>query len=597
MSKLHILVVDDEISVLRVIETYLSKRGDRCDTAASGEQALSLVQQYDYDIMLADVTMFGLDGIELTRRVKVLRPQTVCILMSGRGSRLDVIAAMQLGVFDFLDKPFSELSVLAVVIERAAASRRLVKERDALLDDLKNQNAKLETSLARLHTAFGQLRLQEATLASDLRQSQRVQRKLLPAAFPTLEGFEVFGYFSPCERLGGDFFNALPLWDGRLAVYLVDVAGHGVSAAMITIIIRELLQPRRLLQTSYEILGAPAKALTFLNHALLEEGFDPPILVTMVYAVIDPKQGTLTVATAGHPPPIHVAGQGLAQSLTVSGPVLGLESSGAFTTAMVKLNPGDSVVLFSDGVSEARYEGGSEFTTARLGATLGTQYGKSAAQVGRVLEDELRLHLEQHAPVDDMTFVVINRAVLREQNDVHLITDRGSIAANSVRVVLPGHIPQAQITAPGRITGGWSAATCVIRLIGLVTWQVTPAIRRLIVTAETEGTGLIRIELVDCQALDSTMLGFLCQIARKIVLHRPSERVCAQFREMGIFEHFQISEAAAPEMDTPLAVSLNDSPPVYSDLILSAHASLMETSEENRQRFQAVVDALGPKAV
>ena len=310
MSNLHILVVDDEVSTLTLIAAFLGKRGGHCDTAEDGEQALALVQRQDYDIMLTDLSMPGLDGIELTRRVKSLRPQTVCILMSGRGTRLDVIAAMHNGVFDFLDKPFVELAVLAAAVERAAASGRLVRERDALLEDLKNQNAKLETSLARLHTAYGQLRQQEATLASDLRQSQRVQRKLLPAAFPSLEGFELFGYFGPCERLGGDFFGAVPLDDGRLAVYLVDVAGHGVSAAMITIILRELLQPRRLQKTLSELLASPEQALAFLNQSLIEEAFDPPILVTMVYAVIDTRKGTLTVASAGHPPPLFVDGPG-----------------------------------------------------------------------------------------------------------------------------------------------------------------------------------------------------------------------------------------------------------------------------------------------
>jgi serine phosphatase RsbU (regulator of sigma subunit) len=597
MSNLHILVVDDEVSILMVIASYLAKQGDKCATAASGEQALALVQESDFDIVLADLTMSGIDGLELTRRVKIIRPQTVCILMSGMGTRFDIIAAMKLGVFDFLDKPFSDLAVLAVVIERAAASRRLVRERDALLDDLKRQNAKLETSLARLHSAYGQLRRQEATLTSDLRQSQRVQRKLLPSTFPSLEGCELFGYFSPCERLGGDFFNAMPLWDGRLAVYLVDVAGHGVSAAMITIMLREILQPRRLLQASYEILGTPDKALAFLNQALLEEAFDPPILITMVYVVIDPKNGTIAMATAGHPPPIVVNGPGLAQPLSVSGPVLGMHQAGTFTTTTAVLNPGDSLLLYTDGVSEARYEGGSEFTVGKLCEMMAGQHGKRAGLVGQAIEKSLLYHLDERAAADDMTFIVISR--------LDAVSTTGAAAGNSVvrsveesvRVVLPSAVVPVISTMPGNVVGGWSAATCVIRLRGMATWQAAPAIRQLVAQAETEGTGLIRMELVDCQALDSTILGILYQYAKKLILHRPSERVCAQLREMGIFAQFQISEQAAPETDTSLAVNLDGvTPAAYSHLILSAHGALMEASEENRRRFQDVMGALGDES-
>ena len=515
--------------------------------------------------------------------------------MSGRGTRLDVIAAMQNGVFDFLDKPFSELAVLAAAVERAAAGRRLVRERDALLEDLKRQNAKLETSLSRLHTAYGQLRQQEATLASDLRQSQRVQRKLLPASFPVLEGFELFGYFAPCERLGGDFFGTVPLDDGRLVVYLVDVSGHGVSAAMITIILRELLQPRRLLPSRHELLGAPEKALAFLNQALLEEAFDPPILVTMVYTVIDTGKGTITVASAGHPPPIFVEGPGKAQPLNVSGTVLGLKSASEFTTVVLTLDPGQSVLLYSDGVSESRYDGGSVFTPAKLCSTVANQYDQSAAQIGQALENELRLHLDEHAPADDMTFLVISRTTVPIAGTSVGGSHRHSLLADSVRVVLPENSPSKPIIAPGGITGGWSATTCVICLNGLATWQVAPAVRRLISLAESEGTEPIRVDLANCQSLDSTMLGLLYQFAGNLVLHQPSERVCEQLREMGIFDHLRLSAQATPAIDSPLAVAQDATRAACSDLILSAHEALMEASEENRRRFQGVVDSFGAR--
>jgi len=317
----------------------------------------------------------------------------------------------------------------------------------------------------------------------------------------------------------------------------------------------------------------------------------------MVYAVIDPKLNTLAVAGAGHPPPIVVAGLGTAQLLTVSGPVLGTQQTDAFSNTTVTLNPGDSVLLYTDGVSDARYEGGSEFTPQRLSDALAAEHGKGAIQTGHAIEDALRLHLDGHAAADDMSYIVVSRTnPAQPPVAVDSPDPLGRSMEESVRVVLPATVTPTAHTMPGGITAGWSAATGVIHLSGLATWHVAPAMRWLIGKMEREGTGPIQVELADCQALDSTMLGIFYQFAGKLVLHRPGERIRAQLQEMGIAERFQTSEAPTPIIDTPLEVATEATPTVCTDLILSAHEALMETSEENRRRFQDVVDSFAVKA-
>ena len=596
MSDLHILVVDDDRAVLQAITTFLSRRGDHCEIASSGADALLLISAHDFDIMLTDISMGEMDGLELTRRVKNLRPQTVCILMSGMGTLVDLIAAMKIGIFDFLDKPFSDIGVLDMVIERAAASRRLVRERDALFTDLQRQNARLEKSLARLHAAYGQLRQQEETLESDLRQAQRVQRKLLPSGFPRLPGVDLFGYFGPCERLGGDFFGTVPLGDDRLAVYLVDVAGHGVSAAMITIILRELMQPRRSHNTRPDVFAEPGRALAFLNQALVDEAFDPPILVTMVYAMINVPTGRVTLAAAGHPPPIVIDGPNHARLLPVAGPVLGLPDAGEFATTEITLHPGDSLLLYSDGVTEARHSTGNDFTPEQLCGILASQHTRRAAPIAFALEEALQSHLNGHAPADDMTFIVISRSAVQETGPGFSTQSASPLMAGSVRVVLPPRIAHTGESNSGSsIHGGWSAATAVIHLTGLTTWRAAPAMRDILAQADSQATGLVHVEMANCQALDSTMLGLLYQFASKLALHRASERVVAQLREMGIYGYFQFSEAAAPEIDTPITVTLEANQAAYAEMILSAHESLMEVSDENKQRFEGVVASFAAK--
>lgn len=266
MAKLTVLVVDDEELILHVLLRFFRRRGDRCDVAPGGAEALRLVEAQRYDLVISDIAMPEMNGLELIRRVKERQPDAVCILMSGLGTRGDIIEALKIGVFDFIDKPIPDLAALTMVIDRAAESGRLVRERNALLENLREQNTKLEYSLLRLHEAFAQLHQQEAVLESDLQKAQRVQRTFLPAGFPRVANFDFFGYYAPCDQLGGDFFGTLALADGRMALYLVDVAGHGVSAAMITVTFRELMRAGHRSTGQDALFGEPARVLRTMNE-------------------------------------------------------------------------------------------------------------------------------------------------------------------------------------------------------------------------------------------------------------------------------------------------------------------------------------------
>lgn len=588
MAELRVLVADDEAPILDVMKAFFHRRGDHCDVATDGFAALRLVEEHAYDLVLSDLSMPGMNGLELTRRVKSLQPHAVCILMSGLGTRGDVISALKIGVFDFIDKPFTELAVLTMAVDRAAESGRLLRERDALLQNLREQNARLEYSLVRLHAAFGQLRQQEEAVASDLRKAQRVQRSFLPAGFPRTAGWEFFGYYAPAEQLGGDFFGTRSLTDGRLVLYLVDVAGHGVSAAMITVTFRELMRagPR---SATEGFLGDPPGVLRYLNEALLEERFEPPILVSMVYAVIDPRSGEVRVASAGHPAPILVSGPNRATAVSVGGVVLGTDAAASYTAARVQLNEGDALLFYSDGLSEARDASGREFSASWLQATAGRLHAHSARLMAGELERQLLAHLQGEAPADDVTFLVASRGAAATAGSAE---HPGDLVPESVKIVAPGNPRPTGTGARGQISGGFRDDTFVVQLSGLVTWQFGPAFRELLDQAKSRAMPPSLVDLAACEALDSTMLGLLLQHAGEIVLHQPGVRVVEQLHEMGVLPHFTISYRECPQPKVAMAVPAADAHPACSELILSAHEALMEASAENRQKFKDVVDSL-----
>ncbi|HEU5080651.1 MAG TPA: SpoIIE family protein phosphatase [Opitutaceae bacterium] len=594
MADLRVLLVDDEDLILHVLKEFFRQRGDHCDTATNGTEALRFVEDRIYDLVLSDISMPGMDGLELIRRVKLLQPHVVCILMSGLGTRRDIISALKIGVFDFIDKPIPDLAALTMVIDRAGESSRLTKERDLLLENLKHQNAKLEYSLLRLHEAFGQLRRQEEALESDLLKAQRVQRKFLPSRFPRVEGLELFGYYAPCEQLGGDFFGYISLPNGQIGVYLVDVAGHGVSAAMITVNLREVMRSRHRAAGGNELFQQPEKVLKFLNEALLEENFDPPIFVSMIYAVFDPNTGQVRLASAGHPAPIMATLTGELKNVMESGPVLGTQYTTAYTTATLQLDEGDGLLFYSDGLTDARSTDGTEFSAGRLRETMAELHQQHAGDVGSVIERQLLQHVNGITPSDDVTFLVVTRTKPANNGEGSTVTTLSGLemVEHSVKFIMPEKIRHVRTDTRGRVEGGWREKTCIIRLSGILGWQLAPAVREMIRQGKDRAYIPIRVDLAEAETMDSTMLGLLLQHANDLILHQPGDRIIGQLHEMGVLPLFNISHDRCEAPEIPMAVAPNDTQQACSELILSAHEALMEASASNRQKFKEVVDTL-----
>lgn len=592
MADLRVLVVDDEELILQVLKEFFRQRGDHCQTSANGTEALRYVEDRIFDLVLSDISMPGMDGLELIRRIKSLQPQAVCILMSGLGTRRDIISALKIGVFDFIDKPIPDLAALTMVVDRAAESNRLIRERDALLENLKEQNSKLEYSLMRLHEAFGQLRTQEEALESDLQKAQRVQRKFLPAGFPRLQNLELFGYYALCDQLGGDFFGTLALPDGKVGLYLVDVAGHGVSAAMITVTFRELMRARQRDADGKELFLNPSQVLDFLNTALLEENFDPPIFVSMVYAVLDPASGKTTIASAGHPAPIFITKDGELRPVHVSGCVLGTSCAQDYASSEMYLSDGDALLFYSDGLPEARNSGGQEFSLDQVRELMTAQHGHRAREIGSEIETRLLQHLGGLAPNDDVSFIAVSRTAGKTE-ETEAPTE---LVPNSVKLVMPEKLRHIRTDTRGRVEAGWKEKSCIIRAGGLLTWQLAPALREMIRQGKERSTPPIHVDLSSCDAMDSTVLGLFLQHAEDLVLHQPGSRVVGQFHEMGVLSLFTISHEPSQRPEVPLTVSPNDTQQSCSDIILSAHEALMQASASNRQKFKDVVDTLRTSA-
>ncbi|MFW6303393.1 MAG: SpoIIE family protein phosphatase, partial [Candidatus Sumerlaeota bacterium] len=580
-------VVDDEEMIRWSLGEFLQRRGDEYELAQDGPEALDILRGNEFDILLTDLSMPKMHGLELVREARALRPQMVSMVLTGLGAREDVIGAIKEQVFDFIDKPIQDYTEFSLALERAGRQARLVRERDQLLKDLKNKNSKLEMSLAQLNEAYARLSRQEGFLEEDLRQAQRMHQRLLPRRFPDIAGLDFYGYFAPCARLGGDFFDVFPLGGERQLVgfYLADVAGHGVGAAMITVIVRELIHAHGMMHPESDLFEKPAETLKYINQGLLEENFEPPILVTMAYGVVDPSTGDVEIACAGHPEPLLITGKAHYTFAPASGPVLGIQTASPYRLARFRLDADNYFLLYSDGVSDARNALGEVLGDRKMAAAGTECFGGKMPAIGRHLEDALKHHQGTVALEDDQTFLAIGRMEKADEESVKQ-------SLPSVHVVHPRHADMRQRAAiPAAVEVGWKDGTCVLALTGKATWRQAKLLCRTATEAGERGAKRMFLDLSRCQYLDSTLLGVLYQNADTWKIFGAQPELRGLFQEMGIVDHLDFSDTPPPQ--ARMEARKDMIPPVLDrKLMLSAHESLASLSDENRERFGKVVDAL-----
>lgn len=239
------------------------------------------------------------------------------------------------------------------------------------------------------------------TLKNDLEIAREIQQAMMPRETHRGPGVEAYGMTRPANTVGGDFYDILPLPDGRLAITLGDVAGKGSPAALLMALLLAIL--RTLVDEGLQ----PAELLDRLNIQISRHA-PPSRFVTLFYGIFDPITGELTYANAGHTPPLVVRGNGRADRLTEGGMALGffeLTTYGAFTT---RLNPDDLLVLYSDGVTEAEDPQGRPFEESGLEGVV-ARSGRDLGELGTAVFDAVTLHAQADRFADDLTILLLRR--------------------------------------------------------------------------------------------------------------------------------------------------------------------------------------------
>lgn len=389
---MRILVVDDDGSTLAVLEQVLRALGYDVVTATDGQQAFDLLHQQHIPLVISDWMMPKLDGLELCRRIRAagFSRYTYVILLTARDGKANFIEAMQAGADDVVTKPIdrAELDV------RIRAAQRILR----LEQDLAERNHKLAQAYA--------------TIEQDLRAAGRIQQSMLPPRASVLRGYGFGWLFMPCGFVAGDILNYYPVDAEHLAFFLLDVAGHGVPAAMLSVTLSKVLTSMTA-WTSPEHHGrrpshAPAQVARELNRRF-QNAQEQASYFTMVFGLVHSPSGRVRIVQAGHPSPIHLTAQRRVNIVGDGGFPIGLLPDAVYDEQTVRLEQGDRLVVYSDGIVECTNPAGVPFSAGRLIEML--QRHEATASRARLegVEAEMRAWRGPRAFGDDITLLVIER--------------------------------------------------------------------------------------------------------------------------------------------------------------------------------------------
>jgi sigma-B regulation protein RsbU (phosphoserine phosphatase) len=376
----RILVVDDEpdleLLILHKFRKRISQGEFEFRFAANGEDALRvLAENPSIELVVTDINMPVMDGLTLLGRLAGQTRLTRTIIVSAYDDLENIRVAMNRGAYDFLTKPIDF--------------------------------ADLETTIDKTLRELGELRrglvarAQLSTLEYELALATKIQRSILPEIIENHADFEIGATMLPARQVSGDFYDFFLIDGNRLGLAIGDVSGKGIPAALFMAVSRTLLRATALHGTS------PRECLEHVNRVLLKQS-DGEVFLTLLYGILDLRTGDFEFSVGGQPPPFLCSPRGSGKFLREPrGMMLGMLEEAVYGTATVRVEPGDTLVFYTDGVTEAECAKGSFFTEDRLRTVLECSKDRPAAELTTKIVNALNEFAEGNEQTDDVTILSV----------------------------------------------------------------------------------------------------------------------------------------------------------------------------------------------
>ncbi|MBP5339430.1 MAG: SpoIIE family protein phosphatase [Prevotella sp.] len=387
MAAIKILSVDDEAPLELLMRQYFRRKIRNGEYefffAHNGLEALSILYNNpDIEIILSDINMPEMDGLTLLAKVNEMRnPALRVIMVSAYGDMKNIREAMNNGAFDFATKPI-DMDDLSLTIEKAIAQINFVHESQ-------KEHAQLES------------------LKNDLTTARDIQQYILPRVFPPFpedsDKVDIYALMEAAKDIGGDFYDFFRIDDSHIALVIADVCGKGIPAALFMAVSRTIIRSKGAQGLS------SAECMTESNRLLAAYSVDN-MFVTVFYAIYDIKTGLVSYCNAGHNPPHLLRKDGTISELPLSeNTIAGVFDNLEYQEATIQLEQGDTLVMFTDGVTEATDAAFQEFGPDRLDNILRQQADASCQQIIEAVKTGIRDFVGNAEQSDDITMLVVKR--------------------------------------------------------------------------------------------------------------------------------------------------------------------------------------------
>ena len=384
---IKILSVDDEIDLELLLTQYFRRQIRKGEYefkfAHNGLEALTmLLKEKDFDIILSDINMPEMDGLTLLTKINEMQnPALKCIMVSAYGDMGNIRQAMNNGAFDFATKPI-DLDDLSVTIEKAIEQIRYIKT-------MQKEHTQLES------------------IKGDLAVAREIQQAILPRIFPPFpenaHQLDIAASMNAAKDVGGDFYDFFRIDDERIGFVIADVSGKGVPAAIFMAVSRTLIRATGIRGVS------AAECMTYSNVLLAKESVNC-MFVTVFYGIYNIKTGEVTYTNAGHNPPYLLKANGSLKSLGNSKNIAaGVMEDIPFTEETLQLEPGDTLLMYTDGVTEATDTEEKEYGEARLEALLKQSTQADCQQIIDKVKADVKAFVGEAEQSDDITLLALKR--------------------------------------------------------------------------------------------------------------------------------------------------------------------------------------------
>jgi sigma-B regulation protein RsbU (phosphoserine phosphatase) len=368
----RILIADDQPDLLDALRLLLKGEGIQMEAVTSPDAALTALSAGPYDLLLMDLnytgdTTSGNEGIDLLSRVQAMDDTLPIVVMTGWGSVDLAVETMRRGVRDFVQKPWDNAQLLTMLRAEIDAGRQ---RRSRAEDDRR-----------------------------ELDEARRIQRKLLPSSVPQIDGCEIASQWRPAAGVGGDCFDIIQFGQSRFGLCIADVVGKGIPAAL-------LMSNLQAAVRAFASEAAPPGELCQQVNRILCGRIAEGRFISFFYCRVDTSLGVLTYANAGHYFPIVVRQDGSVSRLIAGGPVLGVFSDACYEQGHTPISSGDRIVLYTDGVTDARNAADEEFGEDRLIAAVVANRACSAPALEARLSECVAAFTADSLQ-DDATLIVV----------------------------------------------------------------------------------------------------------------------------------------------------------------------------------------------